>query len=360
MNKIEVLRSDISLRNNLINIYKLSEQDILNKKNAILLNELGISNVEIEKQVYDLASENPLISQEKEWENKKIKNNKIKKLSNQIKLDYISNLKNNKPLENNYYDEVRGNVIKLERTPSCYIERISSEDMKKIINGELNTLLKRKNIFIFNDDENFNRKITNVFKGKTFEKGCSMSFWTLYNNKDTFYNNMGLIGFVGDCKKIPHHELENHPEWDIESNTIETTPYLYITTQFHTHFIEAHHNFAHSIPYYRNKVTHRCDRNWMFITLSFTNDGIECYLNGEKVINHKKYYGKNFGIEKRLSILDFITAEDTNLFLGITLDEKKDYNDAFLFDDITFYDEPVKNAEEAMELYQEALTINLP
>ena len=98
----------------------------------------------------------------------------------------------------------------------------------------------------------------------------------------------------------------------------------------------------------------------MFITLSFTNDGIECYLNGEKVINHKKYYGKNFGIEKRLSILDFITAEDTNLFLGITLDEKKDYNDAFLFDDITFYDEPVKNAEEAMELYQEALTINLP
>ena len=107
----------------------------------------------------------------------------------------------------------------------------------------------------------------------------------------------------------------------------------------------------------------------MHVALSFTDNGIERFVNGKRIMDdYSVSIGKRFGksgrvpaseTECRTSILDFLSSDDTSLFLGLTMDERKT-SESMLFDDITFWDEAIVSDNEAEQLFNEAVKINLP
>ncbi|MCI8370886.1 MAG: hypothetical protein HFI75_00530 [Lachnospiraceae bacterium] len=384
MNKLEVLRSDYSIRKNM---EKLAEQDRihLNKtdistlKISALLKEASIANTELEQLIPDKAEQVPDGSAILAGQRGALSADSVYQAVPDDRevctLEYTKSIKNNKPLENNYLDGVRGNVIKTERHDSTYCREFDYNDHQELAASGTVTLTNSKHVykkfFLATDAINSN-KITNCFAGKELENGAALSFWVRFNTKDTVLANCGLFAFLGDHTR---HYFDDAAAAS-ETEYVDYTSHLSITCNMNAEYDEAFSNTYKAINgiWHNNpdrtlaKILYRGHKNWIHVTTSFTNEGICIYLNGIRVPYETVSTGKRFFTSgsiteqerhQRINILDFIRDEHTSLYLGLTLDEDK-ISDSLLFDDITFYDASVQDDTQAMNLYQEALTINLP
>lgn len=377
MRKIEVLRSDQSIRNSISLIRKetkgktisKSEEDTL--KISDLLKESGIRNTEIETLVEESASTQPLIGS-RNMELMTEPEVMVPDDREVYTFEYSYSIKNNKPLENNYIDEIRGNVIKVDSHDSTYMREFDCNDHIQILStGQAaltNTHDQYKKFFLITDVIN-NNKISNCFQGQDLSHGASLSFWVKFFSLDTAKNCSGLIAFLGDHEK---HYFDEEAK-DSEMEYIDYTTHLAVTTDlsveyneaFDNHYVRKRNNsyLTNGQNRHINKALWRSNKAWMHVILSFTNDGIERFINGMQVADdYMIKRGKRFAMSvpgERTGILDFLRDDKTTLYLGMTLDETKT-SDAMLFDDITFWDMAVSGEKQAQELFEEAKKINLP
>ena len=381
MEKLEVLRSDIAVKSALYNTENqeiqnaLSDVNIPETKISELLQTADIDNTQIKDLVDVKASANPLENVRHNqavfyYKDTVLNNGDGANLNYICDEEYLQNQKNNKPLQNNYFDAVRGAVIKVDAQQAVRQTEVTTEMLEQINQGNpISSLTGNKrceygNIFIANEAMRDNM-ISNVFAGKNLPNGCSMSFWVAMS-KDAYAYGSSVITFVSPTKKFMF--AENSEE------SVLTNAWLYFDTKFGTYYFAPFRNHyrAERKPldnkYYAKNIA-RADRQWFHIILSFTNEDIKVYLNGAEVSIFKRTTGKRFGSGKGSNnpdgayqgIVDFITSEDTRLYFGTTI--SNDYlaiSDAFLFDDIVFYSEPVTSDEDAMDTYKQALEINIP
>ncbi len=382
MKKIEVLRSDYSIRNNIRTAIensdkKISTKEIDSLKISTLLKKAKINNSKIAEYVDKSASDEPLIGS-REGELTEYVIQSVPDDREVFTFEYSQSIKNNKPLENNYTDEIRGNVIKIDGHDSTYTREFDYNDHKNVcLNGHTdltNTHGQYKKFFLVTDAINSN-KISNCFKGHNLKKGAALSFWVKFFSLDTTAYNCGLITFLGDHNK---HYFDADSESE-NKEYIDYTTHLEVSANLSVVYDEAFQN-----TYVRKrdnsyltegwdkdiaKVLWRSDKTWMHVALSFTDNGIERFVNGKRIMDdYSVSIGKRFGksgrvpaseTECRTSILDFLSSDDTSLFLGLTMDERKT-SESMLFDDITFWDEAIVSDNEAEQLFNEAVKINLP
>lgn len=385
METIEVLRSDNAIRNafaiaynkdNTIN--EIEKEDIEKMKISTLFETAGVSNVDVKNLTEETASDEPLIGATDKNYTIIIEKNipDIRQVYNNA---FIKNIKNNKPLESNYVDSIRGNVIKSFAADCLYEEEFDYEDHMHIINGGkdyvlTNTHGQYKRLFLINDAI-IKNKISNCFVGKDLSNGAALSFWVRGfsgNIKDVY--DTGLLSFIGDYDKHYFDALSK----ENDSEYVKFTSSLSIDAQMCVKYCEAFYNTleklrsADYITENRNndvrRALYRLIKSWAHIIVSFTNDDIVIYVNGNKVedyykITKGKRFGSNCDIDEsikecRTSILDFLSDEKTSLYLGATLNRNKT-SSSMLYDDITFYNSSV-NDEEAKTLFEDALKINLP
>lgn len=377
MKKIEVLRSDEAIRKNIATAVSQMKRNSTNvkfiQKEAIstVLAKSGISNAEIAERVEEKASDTlPCIGQRCLPASPNTAECEVPNDSEIFTFTYANSIKNNLPLENNYVDKVRGNVIHVTSKDSIYEREFETADhvwidehgYPLLTNGRK----EYKKFFLYTDG--IHNKISNCFQGQDLNNGAALSFWVRYHNRDTVLRNVGLITFLGDYKK--HYFDEDSRRDDIEY--VDYTSHLSLTTRLNLNYDDAFQNTYEGIsriypsPDERiDKRLYRSGKAWMHVALSFTNDEIRCYINGMPV-SYEVRKGKRFGtqdgrseLKERTKILDFLSDEATTLYLSLTLDERKN-SEMMLFDDITFWNSAIKNDEQAMELFEEASSINLP
>ena len=383
MEKIEVLRSDESIRNNICLAMenapdsKLSDAEFDSMKISALLEKTKISNVGIE-EIVDASASNEVLIGSREGALTEQVIQSVPDDREVYTFEYSQSIKNNKPLENNYIDEIRGNVIKIDSHDSTYMREYDYNDHQEICSkGQAaltNTHGQYKKFFLVTDAINHN-KISNCFRGRTLKKGAALSFWVKFFSLDTTAYGSGLLAFLGDHKRH-YFDIEGER---MNAEYVDYTAHLSVSADLCVTYDEA---FWNTYSRKRNnsyltegqnesiaKVLWRSDKAWMHVALSFTDEGIERFVNGMRVtddysVNIGKRFGKHGRVpasetECRMSILDFLSSEDTVLFLGLTLDERKT-SESMLFDDITFWDEAINSDEEAKQLIEEAVKINLP
>ena len=376
MNKIEVLRSDVAIRKNIASAVKQMQSNVNTEfiqKEAIskILKETGISNVEIEEKIGEKASDTlPCIGQRSLSASPNAAVCEVPNDSEIFTFTYSNSIKNNLPLENNYVDQVRGNVIHVTSKDSVYQREFDQEDHAQINENGYPILTNSRAVYkkFFLHTDAMDNKISNCFQGRDLHNGASLSFWVRYHDRDTVIRDVGLITFLGDYKK--HYFDPESRKADKEY--VDYTTHLSLTTGMNINYDDAFQNTYEGIseiypsPDPRiDKRLYRSGKAWMHVAISFTNDRIRCYINGIPV-SYDVTKGKRFGLQderselqERTKILDFLADEKTTLYLSLTLDETKT-SEMMLFDDITFWDSSIKNNEQAMELFEEACSINLP
>lgn len=376
MKKIEVLRSDVSIRNNIstaVNKQKHNvDTDFIRTETiSAILEASGISNVAIEEKIETKASDTlPDIGQRSLPASPNTVICEVPDDSDVFTFTYANSIKNNLPLENNYVDMVRGNVIHVTGKDSTYQREFDTKDHAQInAHGYpvlTNSRAAYKKFFLHSDG--MNNKISNCFQGQDLSDGATLSFWVRYHDRDAVIRNCGLITFLGDYEKH-YFNAKGRRE---DNEYVDYTTHLSLTTGLNLHYDEAFHNTyegtsrIYPSPDTRiDRCLYRSGKAWMHVSLSFTNDDIRCYINGMPVSYDVKK-GKRFGIQdncselwERTKILDFLSDENTTLYLSLSLDETK-ISEMMLFDDITFWDSAIKNDTQAMELFEEAARINLP
>lgn len=256
-----------------------------------------------------------------------------------------SELEFNNPIYSNFVDETRGNVIKTEMQDSFYIRspRVGSKEIERSIIG----LDVAKNA------------IENPFIGQDLSNGATMTFWAKMPDVSTLYNKRGLISFIKDLNLYNHPTHPNAPQ-------VLFQPYLYINCMGDMMYDNAWYNgMWKGVDVTKVLETRRIARtgkNWEHFIISFTDDDIVIYINGilyDVYTEDNLSKAKNFNKPNTETITDMISNSNTQIFLAITLKNEETFSDAILYDDITFYAQSVTDAE-AKELYEEALTINLP
>lgn len=267
-------------------------------------------------------------------------------------------------LHNIYEDSIRGNVI-LNPLYDCSYQRPTyrPELISKINDPDesVNNIPQ----WCFTWSEGVRSMLTNPFKGLKLE-GATIAFWMRVPSYFTLVNHSAILTFLGDLK---HYK---HPDPNVETNSSNdaiTTPFLTIEASGDVYFQEAYMNilaqtingaattYSQNIPPYRKSL----GRRWEYIVFSITNEGIETYINGVKVNYDMVYKGKRFnggngnpGNAGMSTLMDFISDEDTNLYLGLTILNGEGKSDQIMYDNVTFYDEAV-NEEEALQLFHDEI-----
>lgn len=377
MKKIEVLRSDEAIRKNVATAVSQMKKSSVNakfiQKEAIstVLEKSGISNVEIAERVEEKASDTlPCIGQRSLSPSPNSAICEVPADSEIFSFTYANSIKNNLPLENNYVDQVRGNVIHVTSKDSAYEREFDTEDHAWINEHGYPLLTNSRATYkkFFLHTNAMDNKISNCFQGQDLSNGAALSFWVRYHDRDAVIRNVGLLTFLGDYEK---HYFNAEAKRE-DNEYVDYTTHLSLTTGLNLSYDEAFQNTYEGIsriypsPDERiDKRLYRSGKAWMHVALSFTNDEIRCYINGLPV-SYEVRKGKRFGtqdgrdeLRERTKILDFLSDETTTLYLSLTLDERKT-SEMMLFDDITFWDSAIKNDEQAMELFAEASSINLP
>lgn len=321
------------------------------------LEESGIDLTHLEQYITQQASDNPLASTDESVNRSdgELPVSVLPDISKILTGESLSDFDPDECLHNNYFDEIRGNVIRPPRSDCMYVRPIDGEDAAAILEGTFEGQREERIVIHYSDA--IRNVISNPFAGQDLSGGAALSMWVLYPFKDSHKTNRGLLLFADDYKEYPHPAANN-------SRTLKTTQVLYIDTGLNIRFDGAFQNK------YRKKTDftlRRADRNWMFLTFSFTDEGITVYLNGEKVPYFEETYGKRFnkgeesGSNKSNVLLtEYLAQEDTRIFLAATLFNDRETSDDICFDDITFYSGAVPDDGTARKLYNEALTINLP
>lgn len=385
MNKIEVLRSDVAIRQILTQatdegiIQGLSDTDLDNLSMSNLLETSSISNTEIDELTSDTASDEPLIGSRDVNAYSEIQ--KIPPDVRQVYTnEFVGSVKNNRPLENNHIDPIRGNVIFARPADCLYEEEFDYEDHMHIFNGGTDYILTNthgayKRLFLITDAITKN-KISNCFVGQDNSDGLSLSFWLrCYADSSDMIYDTGIFTFLGDYEKHYFDTLSKEEDKEYVKFTsslhLDLSMCVRYEEAFYNTFSKKRNNSYKSTGRSKDvmKGLFRMSKNWCHIIVSFSNDDIDVYVNGHKVDDYYEVKrGKRFGSECninelvkqcRTSILDFLVDTKTNLYLGATLNRDK-ISAPLLFDDITFWDESVESEEQAYEMFQEAITINIP
>lgn len=267
-------------------------------------------------------------------------------------------------LHNLYDDPVMGKVILNKLHDSSYR---TPTDRPDIAETKL-PIDNREAQWCFTWSEGVDGLVTNPFKGKDISNGCTIAFWMRVPTYFSLIDRNAIMTFLGDLKMYEHpdqacpHNLEN---------SVKTTPYLTFETNLCIGFQEAYDNtyykesesfyttYSTVIPPYRKAL----GTKWEFVVFSITNDGIETYINGQKVEYTIVYKGKRFnggngepGNSGMCTLTEFLSAEDTNLFLGLTITSDKGKCDQIMYKDINFYDSAASEAE-ATELFHDAVAM---
>lgn len=321
------------------------------------LKDSSIDITHLEQYITQQASDNPLASTHESVDRSdgELPASVLPDISRILTSESLEGFDRDECLYNNYFDEIRGNVIRPPRSDCMYARPVDGDDVTAISNGTFEGQREERIVIHYSDA--IRNVISNPFAGQNLSGGAALSMWVLYPFKDSNRTNRGLLLFADDYKEYPHPAANN-------SRTLKTTQVLYIDTGLNIRFDGAFQNK------YRKKTDfrlRRADRNWMFLTFSFTDEGITVYLNGEKVPYTEETCGKRFnkgeeaGSNKSNVLLtEYLAQEDTRIFLAATLFNDGETSDDICFDDITFYSGAVPDDDAARELYQEALTINLP
>lgn len=281
-------------------------------------------------------------------------------MSDVLTSEKIELINTNNVLSNNYIDDVRGNVFRSYRMDSMYSRFLDAEDAKKMWKGEFVPIGEHRRVIQSNESARKNM-IVNPFAGVDISNGCAISMWVRYMNPNMKSGKYGLLLFVD-----PYQE-HIHPNPNYDGGPLRSNRFLYVHTNLDTLFEALFMNKF----YGENKTELKSfEFNWNHLIFSFTNEGINVYLNGEP-LELNEFRGKRFHTNENegefnklgFTITDFLSQEDTCLFLGTTLVyESKNLDlvsDSILYDDITFYQNPVDEGI-AKEMFSEALRINLP
>ncbi len=270
----------------------------------------------------------------------------------------------NAVLRNLYDDAVMGKVILNPLNDSSYRKPTYRPD----ITGNI---INREAQWCFTWSEGAKSILTNPFRGMELSEGCTISFWMRIPNYFSLTERNAIMTFLGDLKWYEHpdqnciHSIEN---------SVKTTPYLTFETNLCIGFQEAYQNiyckdtesfrttYSTIIPPYRKAL----GRKWEFITYSITDEDIETYVNGQKVAYETIYKGKRFnggngqpGNSGMHTLTEFLSDEDTNLFLGLTITSDEGKCDQIMYKDINFYDSAASE-EEAVALFHEAISAYKP
>lgn len=273
------------------------------------------------------------------------------------------NVIENEVLLNVYEDPIMGNVI-LNPLNDCSYRKPTYRPELAASSIEL---INRIPQWTFTWSEGVRSMIANPFKGKALE-GCTISMWVRVPSYFSLTERSALFTFLGT---LNHYE---HPDpnllHNIENDTW-TTPYLTIDAALNIGFQESHQNwyakelegatttFQSTIPPYRKAL----GRKWEFMTFVFTNEEINTYVNGVKIEYTMEYKGKRFnggngepGNSGMCTLMEFLTSEDTNLYLGLTITSDEGKCDQIMYKNIAFYDEAA-NDEEAVNLFYEEIEL---
>lgn len=265
--------------------------------------------------------------------------------------------KENSILKNVYEDYIRGYVIlnKLNDNPkrvNTYRPENGVASVNDIVNEE------QQHSFIYT--AGVESIITNPFKGLELN-GATISMWIRVPNFSSLNRRSAILTFLGD---LTHYDHPTQP--DGIANDVLTTPYLTIEANSNIYFNEAYYNnyckylegadcvSEATIEPYRKGL----GRRWEHFIFTFTNEGIETYINGVKVEYTTEYKGKRFNTGELSSLMQFLTNEKTNLFLGLTIlgDSLCSQCDMIMYDNIRFFDECLSE-EKAKELFEEEIEL---
>lgn len=272
----------------------------------------------------------------------------------------------NAVLHNLYDDAVMGKVILNPLNDCSYRKPTYRPDLK---GGSFpNDIINRIPQWSFTWSEGARSMITNPFKGIHLTEGCTISFWMRVPSYFSLVDRNAIMTFLGDLKWYEHPDLNCLHNME---NSVKTTPYLTFETNLCIGFQDAYQNwyckelegsystYSTQIPPYRKAL----GRKWEFITYSITDEGIDTYINGQKVEYTMVYKGKRFnggngepGNSGMCTLTEFLSAEDTNLFLGLTITSDEGKCDQIMYKDINFYDSAASE-EEAVELFNEAIAM---
>lgn len=378
MKKIEVLRSDVSIRSNMetavSRMRKRSASAAFIQEEAIasVFEETGISNVAIEEQVEEKASETlPCIGQRSISPSPNSAICEVPYDSDIFTFTYANSIKNNLPLENNYVDHIRGNVIHVTSKGGMYEREFETADHEWINEHGYPLLTNSREVYkkFFLYTDGMENKISNCFRGQDLSNGATLSFWVRYHDQNAVIRDVGLITFLGDYEK---HYFDSEGR-EADKEYVDYTTHLSLTTGLNLSYDDAFQNTYSAVseiyPSPDPRIDQRLYRSgkaWMHVAVSFTNEEMRCYINGMPVSYYDVKKGKRFGVQdgrdelkERKKILDFLSEETTTLYLSLTLGEAKT-SEMMLFDDITFWDAAIESDFQAMELFEEAASINLP
>lgn len=275
-------------------------------------------------------------------------------------------IEENAVLRNLYDDAVMGKVILNPLNDCSYRKPTYRPDIKS---GSFpNDIINRIPQWCFTWSEGVRSMITNPFKGMDLSEGCTISFWMRVPSYFSLTERNAVMTFLGNLKWYEHpdpdclHNMEN---------SVKTTPYLTFETNLCIGFQDAYQNwycketerfyktYEATIPPYRKSL----GRKWEYLTYSITDEGIDTYINGQKVEYETEYKGKRFnggngqpGNFGMCTLTEFLSDEDTNLFLGLTITSDEGKCDQIMYKDINFYSSAASD-KEASELFEEAVNM---
>lgn len=272
------------------------------------------------------------------------------------KLDIVSedSIKNHKIeadgiIKNNYLDGVRGNVFRTEEHEPFYTVPAS-------LFTQLDTPPNHEPAIKTLMSDAAANLIENPFKGMDLKDGCSISMWVKMMDPSTVYAKRGLLLFLGEFRKNSHPTHPKGPQ-------VWYQPRFSVSCDGTTFFTDAYQNVIWKEPLDEDpyRRPERAGHNWEHFIFVFKDNDFKIYVNGKLLAydESKTLAGKRFGSGERPSVTDFISDEKTNLFFAVTTENEGQYSDVILFDDVIFYD-TAADENDVKELYEEALTINLP
>lgn len=277
----------------------------------------------------------------------------------------------NKVLNNIYEDAIMGDVILNPLNDCSYrraTERLDVLEAMRAMKSPPEISLNRQTQWVFTWSEGARSLLTNPFKGKDISNGCTMSMWIRVPSFFALTERSALFTFLGDLK---YYEFPDPNVLHNIENDVWTTPYLTVDAGLNIAFQEAYQNwyakelkdsyttFEPTIPPYRRSL----GRKWEHLVFSFTDEGIETYINGTKVDYDIEFKGKRFhggngepGNSGMCKLTEFLSAEDTNLFLGLTILNDTGKCDQIMYKNIRFYDNAA-NADKALDIFKEEVAL---
>lgn len=345
------------------------------------LKQLSSTNAEVLEETIELsplAKRNETITHrylkfqdidEEKWFNKDV--------NYELTKDFYETFNKNIALRTNYCDDTRGNVIEVPMTgcaeykellgiPNLSIEGYNS--IQEAYNAAIAanpeyapTKRKEYSHKILGADLLSNRSIENGFINQDGSNGFTISFWTIFDNKLKVEHrkDFPLISFIGvnEKKYYNSEDAANDTDYCLANTTLQ------IFEDFRIEYKDVYKNeYKREYRLIDNKffrrIMYRAWKQWMFVTIRFTDNDVDIFINGAKASPYNTEKGKRFmdgrgmtdGLyDQRPTITQFLSNPTTGCYLSTSIDGVN-ASRACWYDDIIFYNEALSD-EEITEIY---------